>query len=176
MRGPRDQPPGISTQRFGDLHGVLRLRVLRYLGGQPAGQRTIDLLADVLGEAEGWAHGPSSDEWDTRISEGLALLPLTYTDSYTQMVPGIDDPAALFAGSQVTTSDLIRAQARRELVTSDEDVRYVIVDTPGRDVSGLVGQGSDLVLFDRGQHFVVVRVGQDAEGRLEIELMRQWRT
>ena len=168
-RGPKDQPPGISTQRFGDLHDRLRLRVLRYLDGQPGDQHRIDLLADVLGEAEGRARGPSSDEWDTRISEGLALLPPTHADSYTEMVPGIDDPAALFAGSPVTANDLIRAHARRESVTQG-DVRYVIVSGQGRNASHLVGQGSDLVIFDRGQHFEVVRVGQDAEGRLEIEL------
>ena len=168
-RGPHDEPPGISTQRFGGLHAVLRLRVLRYLGGQPADQYRINLLADVLGEAEGWAEGATDEAWNRRISEGLALLPSTGIDSYAAMVPGIDDHAALAVGSLVTANDLIRTHASQESVTSD-DVLYVIVGTEGRDVSGLVGQGSDLVMFDRGQHFEVARIGREAGGRLEIEL------
>jgi hypothetical protein len=58
-------------------------------------------------------------------------------------------------GSRITVLGLIRAHAGEQSVTGDS-VLWVIESRQGRDVSNLVGPGSDLVMFDRGQDFEVV--------------------
>ena len=169
-RAGGDEPPGISTQRLGGLDDALRLRVHLYLAGRFASQRQVDLLTDVLGEAEGEARGEPDEEWNQRISDGLALLPAYYGEqSFTAELPGIT--AELQQGDRITVPGLIRAHKKRESVTSDA-VLYVIESPQGRDVSRLVGPGSDLVMFDRDQHFEVARVRAEESGRRRTIVLR----
>src|SRR6266851_2166579 len=170
-RGPGDAPPSISTVRLGRRGDALRGLVRQYLDrtSRAATQNEVDLLTDVLGEAENSARGPLDqaqvEEWNQRISAGLRLLPAHLgPDSYAaelELPPGIN-PAELAQGNQITVPGLIRAHAREESVTEESvtpgDILYVIQSNQGRDLSGLVGPGprSDLVMFDRGQHFEVV--------------------
>ncbi len=137
----------------------LHARVLRYLAEPSAPQDEIDLLTDVLGEAEGWVVGAPAQ----RISAGLALLPANPGgQSFTAELPGIT-PAELEQGARITVPGLIRAHKNLESVTSG-DVLYVIEEGDhGRDVSRLAER--DLIMFDRGQHFEVVRVGEEGRRR-----------
>ncbi len=165
------QPAGTSAQRLVGLDGILRRRVLGYLERRTATPREIDLLTDVLGEAEGLAGGPPDQAWNQRISDGLELelLPAYFGEqSYTAELPGITT-AELRQGGPILVPGLIRTHKNLESVSSG-DVLYVIEDSPhGRDVSGLVGEGSDLVMFDRGQEFKVARL-RDEDGRRTIVL------
>ncbi len=169
--GLRDEPASISTKRLAHLDDAPRLRVRRYLAGRPATRREIDLLTDVLGEAEGLAGGEPSQAWNRRISDGLGLelLPAYFGEqSFTAELPGIS-AADLRRGSRILVPGLIHAHKNLESVTSG-DVLYVIEESPhGRDVSDLLGEDSDLVMFDRGQDFEVARV-RDEDGRRRIVL------
>src|SRR5260370_16293695 len=85
------------------------------------------------------------------------------------MLPGINHRELLPTRMQFTVNGLIVAHASRESV-SPGDVLYVIDSAQGRDVSGLLGDGSDLVMFDRGQHFEVVSVARGGSPEYEIGL------
>jgi hypothetical protein len=167
--GPRGQTLDLSTQRLGtEYHHLLRRVLVGYLGARTESQSTINLLADVLGEALGLADGPPSADWNRRITAGLAVLPRTYGNSYTGTLPGID-PAGLAAGRRIAVPGLIRAHAGEGSVTAEGSL-YVITSSQGRDLSRLVGGGSDLVMFDRDQILEVESVNPDADGRLRIVL------
>ena len=168
---------GQSTLRLGDWLGVLRGRVLGYfdqLGAPTPDTAVIEQVTAVLAEALDLAgDAPGDDrgvlEWDALVGSGLRWLLRPGSDrSYAGELPGID-PAGLAEGSQFTVGGLIRAHGSEGPVAAG-GVVYVIVSPQGRDVSGLVGGGSDLVMFDRGQRFVVVSITRGADGRLEIEL------
>ena len=129
-RGPREPGPGRSTQRFGGRYGILRQRAMKFLGGDSAEGDRIGVLADVLGEALGWGEGLSDEEWNLRVSSGLADLPFFYGDSYTGSLPGIGDPADLEPGMRITEPGLTRAHASDDQV--DPDVPLYVILGRGR--------------------------------------------
>ena len=165
------QTASTSTQPLGGVDDILRRRVRLYLEDRKVGhsQHEVDLLADVLGQVEGQAGGVPDEGWNRRISDGLALLPTYFGEqSYTTELPDID-AAGLRQGDPITVYGLIRAHMNSESLPFGA-VRYVIErSTAGRDLSGLVDVPPDLVLFDRGQQFEVVRVRAE-DGRCTIVL------
>ncbi len=174
-RRPGEGPTGVSTQRLGDQLHVLRRRVLTYLGrpGAPTApvQDAVEQLTAVLAEAVGQAGDePREPEWNALVSGGLArLFPPTSDRSYTAHLPGID-PATLGEGDRVTVTGLIHAHTDAGSIPGG-DVRYEIVSPRGgRDVAALVGDASDLVLFDRGQRFQVTYITADRHDRWLIQL------
>ena len=108
-----------STQRLDREQDRLLRRVLvDYLGPRTETQSTINLLTDVLGEALDPADGPPSEDWNRRITAGLAVLPRTYRNSYTATLPGID-PTGLAADMQIMVPGLIRAHTSEGSVPAE---------------------------------------------------------
>jgi hypothetical protein len=165
--------PGPLTLRLGDQQGALTRRVIEFLQ-EPAApaiagsvRNVHDQLTAVLAEATGEAGDrPRSEEWNSLVSNGLALLPPAPGGSSYVALPGIDH-RNLSIGDQFTVPGLIHARAVESSVA--DAVRYEIVSPHRRDVSRLVG-GSDLVMLDRGQRFEVTAVVSDGPDRLLIRL------
>ena len=175
--GPGEGAEGVLAARLGggELE-ALRSRMIAFLGQdespaiEESGQGVLDGLVAVLAEATGVARdGAGQDEvWDSLVSSGLAhLFPVAGGLSYTGSLPGVD-PAGLVAGAGLTVPGLIRAHARVASVTGQ--VRFEIVSARGRDVSGLVGSGSDLVMFGRGERFEVAAVVAGDPGQWLVRL------
>ncbi len=168
---------GVATLRLGDRWHELGGRVLAYLGlpGTAAGsgseQEKIEQLTAVLAEALGQAgEGTREPEWDTLVTEGLQRLRLAAEISHTAELPHIEDPASLAEDDPVIVPGLIRAHANAGSIPDDVPVRYEISSHSGRNASGLVGGTSDLVMFDRDQHFEVISNTLGPDGRRLIKL------
>ena len=165
----------LSVRLDGNAQSELRGRVIAFLGrpGAPAISGSVqdaqDQFTAVLAEVEGRAGAdPGGDDWNSLVSTGLARLDrATRGPGYVAALPGVVDPANLVKGQELPVPGLIHAHADATSVTGG--VRYEIESTEGRDVSGLVGSDSDLVMFDREQRFQVTDV-TTVNGQLRIKL------
>jgi hypothetical protein len=176
-RGQHDPSAGRFTQRLGgDVLDGLRRRVLEYMDaeGMPSSSEgMVDALVAVLAEAENPAGaGPQEEWWYDLVTEGLTIMRPAYRQAsfYAGSLPGVDAGMLerLSVGREVTVDGFIHA--RTTPVGFDGDTLFVITSTSGRDVSRLAGGGSDLVMFDRGRRFEVIRVTQEPGGRRVIDM------
>ena len=130
-------------------------------------QRAAEGLAAVLAEAAG--RRGAEPWWNAHVDDGLRILPLARTDTaYADSLPGID-PDHLAVDDPVPLTGAISAHSDQESVAAGA-VLFVITSPAGRNVGGLVGGGSDLIMFAPQTRLRVVSIRTEASGRRVITL------